>query len=130
MVAPGMYDYKPPKRTRWQRLWDWVRYDVPWETILYGFLGLLLAGVLGLIGWVIFKPEPGDLMSDGIVIDKGAVRPGKYSGKYSYWIEVESNEVKGTWYISDTYYERVSIGDYVVKGILPEEVTADAADGT
>ena len=122
MVAPGMnYDYKPPKESRWQRFWDWVRYDVSWDDIGAVLWTLVIVGLFGFVGWLIFKPDPRDAITSGIVVDKGTIRPGKTKDWYSYWVEVESNEVKVTWEISDTYYERVSIGDYVEKGKLPEE---------
>lgn len=119
MVAPG-YDYKPPKKTRWQRFKEWAYYNEFWQNVGATIVILILIGLLGFVGWLIFKPDPGDAITSGIVVDKGSIRPGRSSDWYSYWVEVESNEVKVTWEISDTYYERVSIGDYVEKGKLPE----------
>ena len=119
-----MFD-KPRKESRWDRFKDWAYYNDFWQYFGAAIVILIIIGGLGFVGWLIFKPDPRDAITSGIVVDKGTIRPGKYKDWYSYWVEVESNEVKVTWEISDTYYERVSIGDYVEKGKLPEEVSGD-----
>ena len=124
MVAPGMYDYKPPqkpKETRWERFKKWAYCNDLWSNLGATLICLIILGGIFIGLWLRIKPDPADAVTSGIVVDMGSVRPGKTSGKYSYWVVIESNEAKGTWYVSDTYYERINIGDYVEKGKLPEE---------
>lgn len=75
----------------------------------------LIGGAIFAIAWVC-EPEPGDLITEGVIIDMGHYVPGRYERQYGCWIKIRSDDgTVGTWAVSDTVYETISIGDWVVK---------------
>lgn len=114
---------KPEKK----RLWiDWS--DMVWK-IGAGFMILLLVGLFALVGWAVWDDcnnfHIKNSVTSGVVVDMGSYVPGKTAKMYGYWLRVTNGEYTATWDVSDTYYNRVQVGDHVEKGVLPEEVSGD-----
>ena len=62
------------------------------------------------------EPEPGDLITEGVIIDMGHYVPGRSTKQYGCWIKIRSDDgTVGTWAVSDTVYGTMSIGDWVEK---------------
>lgn len=109
----------PKKKSRWRRFWDWWWDHEVWQKIGATFIALLFAGMFGFLGWVLFKPEPGASVTEGVVIDMGHYVGGRNPKQYSCWVKVRDEDgTEATWSISDTTYETVSLGDQVQKNRL------------
>lgn len=110
------------------------RRKIDWEEV-FGHIGawvmiLILVGGFAFIGWAAWddcnKAHIRNSVTSGVVVDMGSYIPGRKTAKmYGYWLRVTNGEHTVTWDVSDTYYNRVQVGDYVEKGVLPEEVTGD-----
>ena len=89
-----------------------------------GFMILLIVGGLAFVGWAIWddcnKAHIENSVTSGIVVDMGEYVPGRNARMYGCWLRVTNGEHTATWDVSDTYYNRVQVGDYVEKGVLPE----------
>lgn len=103
----ALYDINPSEDISF--LADW------WGVILTVIVGLL---VIGFIVWAILSPK----LTEGIVTDK-SYWPG-YSScsdkdcEYTppRWIvSVQNGEDRDSWYVSESYYDRVKVGEWVTK---------------
>jgi hypothetical protein len=110
-----MFD-KPRKKSRWERFKEWCYYNDFWQKVGPTFLVVALIGVaIAVTAWVC-EPEPGDLITEGVIIDMGHYVPGRSERQYGCWIKIRSDDgTVGTWAVSDTVYGTMSIGDWVEK---------------
>lgn len=110
-----MFD-KPRKKSRWGRFREWCYYNDFWQKVGATIVIItLIGGAIFAIAWVC-EPEPGDLITEGVIIDMGRYVPGRTTRQYGCWIKIRSDDgIVGTWAVSDTVYETISIGDWVVK---------------
>ena len=110
-----MFD-KPSKKSRWDRFKEWCYYNDFWQKVGTGIVAItLIGGAIAAIVWAC-APEPGDLITDGVIIDMGHYVPGRSARQYGCWIKIRSDDgTVGTWAVSDTVYGTMSIGDWVEK---------------
>lgn len=108
------------------KIWEWLKEW--WTVIFFGFIVLLIAGTFV---WYVFIHEP---LTEGVVIGKDYTPAHKvYSpihmnvnGKTQiipHWnyvsekwcITVQNGDDTDWWYVSESYYDSVKIGDWVSK---------------
>ena len=89
--------------------WPWAIFTT---LIIALFVLLLVAAV-----WVTFDCSARyDRVSAGTVTDMGYRSSGKHTYKYACWVDVKNEAGESaTWYVSDTFYNSVKVGDYVEK---------------
>ena len=111
-----MFD-KPRKNSRWDRFKDWCYYNDFWQKVGAAIVTIAMIGVAIAIAVYASAPEPGDLITEGVVIDMGHYLSGRNSVRqYGCWIKIRSDDgTVGTWAVSDTVYGTISIGDWVEK---------------
>jgi len=109
-----MWKYEKP--SRWYRFKEWCYYNDFWQKVCEAIVFIaIIGGFILLISWAA-EPESGDLITEGVIIDMGRYTPGRYARQYACWIKIQSNDgIVGTWDVSDTVYETMSIGDWVEK---------------
>lgn len=95
------------------KIWEWLQEW--WHVIAFVSFCLL---IIGFIVWAILSPK----LTEGIVTNKWYY-PG-YStctGKgceynpAKYTVTIQNGEDKDTWYVSESYYDNVHVGDWVQK---------------
>lgn len=107
---------KPRKKSKWDRFKEWCYDNDFWQKVGAAIVFIALIGsIIALIAWAC-SPEPGDLITEGVIIDMGHYVPGRRARQYGCWIKIRSDDgTVGTWDVSDTVYGAMSIGDWVVK---------------
>lgn len=110
-----MFD-KPRKKSRWDRFKEWCYYNDFWQKVGAAVLIIaLIGGFIAFLAWAV-APEPGEKISEGVVIDMGHYVPGRNAKQYGCWVKIQADDgTVGTWAISDTTYETIAIGDRVEK---------------
>lgn len=83
-------------------------------------VGGALLGLGFVFGTAIEEEKQKESVTAGIVVDMGSYTTGRGTRKYAYWLAVRDRGITVTWDVSDTYYNRVQIGDHVEKGVLPD----------
>lgn len=110
---------KPKRQIDWSMFWENVRAVL---TVLF-IIGIF-GGALFFVGYLIWddcnSAQRNNSVTAGIVVDMGAYVPGKVARQYGYWLSVDGGDYVATWDVSDEYYSRVQIGDWVEKGVLPD----------
>ena len=107
---------KPRKKSRWDQFKEWCYDNDFWQKVgVTIVIVALIGGAIAAMVWIC-EPEPGDLITEGVIIDMGHYVPGRSARQYGCWIKIRSDDgAVGTWAVSDTVYETMSIGDRVKK---------------
>lgn len=103
---------KPKKESRWERFKEWCYYNDFWQKVGAAILVLALIG--GVIAFAVWVHDSEPHVTEGVIIDMGHYVPGRSMMQYGCWIKIRSDDgAVRTWDVSDTVYEKLSIGDWV-----------------
>lgn len=108
------------------KIWEWLK---EWWTVI--FFGLIVLLIVGTFVWLVFIYEP---LTEGVVIGK------EYTPAHSvyspihmtvngknqliphwdykpdrWYVYVQNGEDTDCWYVTESYYDSVKIGDWVTK---------------
>jgi len=113
---------KPKRQIDWDSVWETTK-SVLCAVLAFIIIGGLIFGIIMLIVSDIEEDRLNDSVTAGTVVDMGAYTPGRSQRQYGYWLNVDGGDYVATWDVSDEYYSRVQIGDWVERGVLPEPPT-------
>ena len=115
---------KPKRQIDWDLVWENTK-AVLCGILAFAIIGGVIAGIVLLIVSDTEEDRRNASVTAGTVVDMGAYVPGKVTKQYGYWLNVDGGDYVATWDVSDEYYSRVQIGDWVEKGVLPDAAKAD-----